>query len=75
MANFLRNLVENDKAELRRTGRIADQVMALEDKYKAMSDEELRAQTAEFKKRLEAGTKLDDLLVEAFAVVLSLIHI
>ena len=49
MANFLRNLVENDKAELRRTGRIADQVMALEDKYKAMSDEELRAQTAEFK--------------------------
>ena len=34
MANFLRNLVENDKAELRRTGRIADQVMALEDKYK-----------------------------------------
>ena len=69
MANFLRNLVENDKAELRRTGRIADQVMALEDKYKAMSDEELRAQTAEFKKRLEAGTKLDDLLVEAFAVV------
>ena len=49
MANFLRNLVENDKAELRRTGRIADQVMALEDKYKAMSDEELRAQTAEFR--------------------------
>ncbi len=42
--------------------------MALEDKYKAMSDEELRAQTAEFKKRLEAGTKLDDLLVKPLYV-------
>jgi preprotein translocase subunit SecA len=41
---------------------------ALEPKYSAMSDEELRQQTVEFRKRLAAGETLDDLLVEAFAV-------
>ena len=35
----------------------------------ALSDEELRAKTQEFKERLAAGETLDDLLVEAFAVV------
>src|SRR5688572_13251419 len=41
---------------------------ALEPKYQAMTDEELRAQTVDFRRRLEAGETLDDLLVEAFAV-------
>jgi preprotein translocase subunit SecA len=41
---------------------------ALESKYQAMSDEQLRGQTFEFKKRLAAGQTLDDILVEAFAV-------
>ena len=41
---------------------------ALEPKYQAMTDAELRAQTAEFRRRLEAGETLDDILVEAFAV-------
>ncbi|MEQ8208640.1 MAG: SEC-C metal-binding domain-containing protein [Lacipirellulaceae bacterium] len=45
-----------------------DAINALENKYVAMSDEQLCAQTAEFKKRLAAGETLDDLLVEAFAV-------
>jgi preprotein translocase subunit SecA len=45
-----------------------DAINALEPKYQAMSDVELRAQTDEFKKRLAAGQTLDDLLVEAFAV-------
>ncbi|MBN1854478.1 MAG: preprotein translocase subunit SecA, partial [Pirellulales bacterium] len=43
-------------------------INALESKYTALSDEELRAQTAIFKKRLAAGETLDDILVEAFAV-------
>jgi preprotein translocase subunit SecA len=43
-------------------------INALEPKYQAMSDEKLRQQTLEFKKRLAAGETLDDLLVEAFAV-------
>ncbi|HEX5471426.1 MAG TPA: preprotein translocase subunit SecA, partial [Lacipirellulaceae bacterium] len=43
-------------------------INALEPKYQAMTDEELRSQTAEFRRRLEAGETLDDLLIEAFAV-------
>ena len=43
-------------------------INALESKYEAMSDEQLQAQTFEFRKRLEAGETVDDLLVEAFAV-------
>jgi len=41
---------------------------ALESKYQAMTDAELSAQTAEFRRRLAAGETLDDILVEAFAV-------
>ncbi|QDT00183.1 preprotein translocase subunit SecA [Adhaeretor mobilis] len=43
-------------------------INALESKYQQLSDEDLAAQTVEFRKRLEAGETLDDLLVEAFAV-------
>jgi preprotein translocase subunit SecA len=41
---------------------------ALEPKYQAMTDAELQAQTADFRRRLAAGETLDDILVEAFAV-------
>jgi preprotein translocase subunit SecA len=41
---------------------------ALEPKYQAMSDAELREQTSQFRKRLAEGETLDDILVEAFAV-------
>src|SRR4051794_11161563 len=43
-------------------------INALEPKYQAMTDEELRNQTTEFRRRLKAGETLDDILVEAFAV-------
>ncbi len=69
MANFLRELIENDKAELKRTAKIADKVMALETDYRSMSDDELRGMTEEFKSRLAKGETLEDILVEAFAVV------
>ena len=45
-----------------------DAITALEPKYQAMTDAELREQTVKFRKRLAAGETLDDLLVEAFAV-------
>jgi len=45
-----------------------DAINALEPTYQAMTDEELREQTAKFRKRLKGGETLDDLLVEAFAV-------
>ncbi|HWC34926.1 MAG TPA: preprotein translocase subunit SecA [Mycobacteriales bacterium] len=54
---------------LRRLEAIADQVELLADDYHAMSDEELRGQTDEFKARYADGESLDDLTVEAFAVV------
>ncbi len=55
--------------EIKRISKTVDQIEALDEKMQALSDEELRAKTAEFKERLAAGETLDDLLVEAFAVV------
>ena len=54
---------------LRQLQAIVKQVNALEDDFVAMSDDELRGMTAEFKTRLEAGETLDDLMPEAFATV------
>ena len=54
---------------LRQLDAIADAVNAIEDDFVAMSDDELRGMTDEFKKRLEEGETLDDLMPEAFATV------
>lgn len=54
---------------LRKLEQVAKQVDALEDDFKALTDEELKAKTPEFKERLENGESLDDLMVEAFATV------
>ena len=54
--------------ELKKIKPIADKVLALEPAMAALSDDELRGKTAEFKERLAKGETLDDLLVEAFAV-------
>lgn len=53
--------------ELKRIIPIQQSVLALEEEYKALSDEQLRAKTDEFKKRLNEGETLDDILPEAFA--------
>ena len=55
--------------EIKRIQPIADKVLALEAEYKALSDEALKAKTAEFKERLAKGETLDDLLPEAFAAI------
>ena len=55
--------------EVNRISPIADKVEALEEEIQKLSDEELKGKTFEFKKRLEDGETLDDILVEAFAVV------
>ncbi|QGU06634.1 preprotein translocase subunit SecA [Corynebacterium occultum] len=52
---------------VKRLRKIADEVIALEDDYAALSDEELKAKTAEFKRRLGEGESVDDLLLESFA--------
>ncbi|MDO5146979.1 MAG: preprotein translocase subunit SecA [Eubacteriales bacterium] len=55
--------------EIKRITKLVDQIEALDDSMQKLSDEELRAKTDEFKKRLSEGETLDDLLVEAFAAV------
>ncbi len=55
--------------EVSRLEPIADKVQALEPEMQKLSDEELRAKTVEFRERLKKGETLDDILVEAFAVV------
>ena len=55
--------------EIKKLQPTLDKVLALEESYKALSEEELRGKTAEFKARLEKGETLDDLLPEAFAAI------
>ena len=55
--------------ELKRIMPLADKVMELDAEMAALSDEQLKAKTSEFKERLNAGETLDDILVEAYAVV------
>jgi len=69
MANFLRQLVENDKRELRRLGKIADKVIALESQMAALEDADFPVKTEEYKARYAQGESLDALLPEAFALV------
>ena len=54
--------------ELKKIKPLADKVLALDSQMQALSDEQLKAKTAEFKERLANGETLDDLLPEAFAV-------
>ena len=58
----------NEK-ELKALRPIVDQINALEDEMKALTDEELRERTADFKEELANGATLDDILPDAFAVV------
>ena len=55
--------------ELKKIYPIADQIEALEEEYKALTDAQLQAKTAEFKARLQNGETTDDILPEAFAAV------
>ena len=55
--------------ELKRIYPIVDKIEALEPQFQALSDEELRAKTEEFKQRYQGGEDLDALLPEAFAAV------
>lgn len=59
----------HSERELKRVYPIVDQIEALEPSMEKLSDEELRDKTTEFKNRLKNGETLDDLLVEAYAVV------
>lgn len=58
----------NDRT-LKQLGKVVVKINALEAEYEKLSDEELKAKTAEFKARLEKGESLNELMAEAFATV------
>ena len=69
MANLLKTIIENDRGEIKRLEKMADKVFSYEEQMAALTDDELKAKTVEFKQRYQDGESLDDLLYEAFAVV------
>ncbi|EEU21721.1 preprotein translocase subunit SecA [Lactobacillus mulieris] len=68
MVNILKKLYDSDKRELKKFEKLADKVEGYADEMSKLSDDQLQAKTPEFKKRLENGESLDDILPEAFAV-------
>ena len=68
MMDFVKKLFgQSNDAEIKQLQKLADSVLALENEYKAMTDGELQAKTADFKQRLQNGATLEALLPEAFA--------
>ena len=65
--SFFRKLFDTEYKELKRFEKIADEIVALDPEYSKLTDDELKAKTEEFKKELEEGKSLDDLIVPAFA--------
>ena len=67
---FLKSLFgDSSEREIKKIQPLVDKILALESEMAVLSDDALRAKTEEFKNRLSAGETVDDLLVEAFAVV------
>ena len=70
LLSFLQRLLGNNNAkEIKKMRAIADHINEIEPNYVKLSDANLVAKTDEFKRRLQKGETLDDLLPEAFAVV------
>ncbi len=67
MANVLTKLFNEDARKLKQIRKKIEPVLALEEKYKNMTDDELKAMTPYLKERLANGETLDDIFVEAFA--------
>ena len=69
MIKALKNAFDPGMKRLKASESIADKVMALEPQMEKLTDEQLKAKTEEFRNRLKNGETLDDILVDAFAVV------
>lgn len=69
MLGILNKVFDQNKRELKRLTRMAEQIDALASDMEKLSDEQLREKTEEFKARYQKGETVDDLLIEAFAVV------
>ena len=64
---LLKKLFNHEYKQLEKFKVIADKVIALDEEYSKLTDEELKGKTVEFRDRLEKGATLDDIMVEAFA--------
>lgn len=69
MSIFEKVFGTHSEKEIKRITPLVNKIEALDESMQALSNDELKAKTVEFKKRLEEGETLDDLLVEAYAVV------
>ncbi|WP_182103448.1 preprotein translocase subunit SecA [Niallia taxi] len=69
MLGILNKVFDQNKRDIKKLTKIAEKVELLSGEIAALSDEQLKAKTEEFKARVQKGETLDDLLVEAFAVV------
>lgn len=69
MLGMLNRVFDPNKRDLKRLAKLSEQIDALASETAALSDEQLRMKTDEFKERYQKGESLEDLLVEAFAVV------
>ena len=66
---FLDSIFNNNQKRLNKLQPKLNKILALEEDYKKLSDEQLKHKTVEFKERISKGDTLDDILVEAFATV------
>ncbi|MBR0445703.1 MAG: preprotein translocase subunit SecA [Oscillospiraceae bacterium] len=69
MGVFAKIFGTRSEREIKKIRPTLDKILALEEEYKALSEEELKGKTAEFKSRLARGETLDDILPEAFAAI------
>ncbi|MEK4669098.1 preprotein translocase subunit SecA [Niallia sp. FSL R7-0271] len=69
MLGILNKVFDQNKRDIKKLTKIAEKVELLASETAALSDEQLKAKTEEFKARYQKGETLDDMLVEAFAVV------
>ena len=69
MGLFAKLFPSRSERELKKIRPIVDKILAMEEEYKNLSEEALKAKTAEFKDRLAGGETLDDILPEAFATI------
>ncbi|WP_226618547.1 preprotein translocase subunit SecA [Cytobacillus firmus] len=69
MLGILNKVFDQNKREIKRLTKMAEEIDALASDMEKLSDEQLREKTEEFKARYQKGATVDDLLTEAFAVV------
>ena len=69
MGLFTKLFGTRSQREIKHIQPVVDKILGLEEEYKNLSEEALKAKTQEFKDRLEQGETLDDILPEAFAAI------